>query len=215
MDFKDYFSIWDKLAPDAQQKLTASSVRKTFSKGMILEECSGLYLVRRGRLRAYVISEEGREVTLYRLLKGDVCLFSASCMRNRIDYHITIEPEIETEVWMIPVHIYKELMETSAPIANYTNELMASRFSEVMWLMDQILWKRFDSRLAQFLLEEAKLEQTENLKLTHETIGNHMGNAREVVTRMLRYFQDEGMVTLSRGTVTLTDIPRLEALIQE
>ena len=100
-------------------------------------------------------------------------------------------------------------------MANYTNDLMASRFSEVMWLMEQIMWKSFDKRLAAFLLEEAVLEESHQLKMTHETIGNHLGNPREVVTRMLRYFQSEGMVNLSRGTVEITDEKKLRALAGE
>jgi CRP/FNR family transcriptional regulator len=103
-------------------------------------------------------------------------------------------------------------MDESTIVSNFTNELMGSRFSEVMWLMEQILWKSFDKRLASFLLEEATLEGTDALKITHETIANHMGTAREVVTRMLRYFQSEGMVQLTRGTVELTDIKGLRAL---
>ena len=103
-------------------------------------------------------------------------------------------------------------MEGSAPVSNYTNELMASRFSDVMWLMEQIMWRSFDKRLAAFLLDEAALDETTRLKTTHEAIGNHLGTAREVVTRMLRYFQDEGMVKLSRGVVELTDPARLRML---
>ena len=103
-------------------------------------------------------------------------------------------------------------MERSAPLANYTNEIMASRFSEVMWLMEQVMWKSFDKRLAAFLVEETALEGSGQLKITHETIANHMGSAREVVTRMLRYFQSEGMVKLSRGTVEVTDLHKLETL---
>ena len=80
------------------------------------------------------------------------------------------------------------------------------------WLMEQIMWKSFDKRLAEFLLEECSLEETNILKITHETIARHMGTAREVVTRMLRYFQSEGMVRLTRGTVEITDKIRLEQL---
>ena len=89
---------------------------------------------------------------------------------------------------------------------------MATRFSEVMWLIEQIMWKRFDKRLAAFLLEESTLEGDSVLKLTHETIANHLGTAREVVTRMLRYFQTEGMVKLARGTVEIADEAALEEL---
>jgi CRP/FNR family transcriptional regulator len=81
-----------------------------------------------------------------------------------------------------------------------------------MWLMEQIMWKSFDKRLAKFLLEESELEGSLCLKITHEKIANHLGTAREVVTRMLRYFQSEGMVTLTRGAVELIDLAALEQL---
>ena len=114
--------------------------------------------------------------------------------------------------WLIPADVYKSLMAESAPVANYTNELMASRFSDVMWLIEQVLWKSLDKRVAAFLLEEIAIEGTDILKITHETIANHLGTHREVITRMLRYFQNESMVRLSRGTVTVLDQEKLSAL---
>ena len=113
---------------------------------------------------------------------------------------------------MIPPMVFKKLMDESAPMANYVNSIMGSRLSEVMWLMEQIMWKSLDKRLATFLLEESAIEETNALKITHETIANHLGTHREVVTRMLRYFQSEGMVQLSRGTVTIADAKKLEDL---
>ena len=133
-------------------------------------------------------------------------------MINSIQFAISIEAEKDTELWVIPPEIYQRLMEESVPVANYTNELMAGRFSEVMWLIEQIIWKSLDKRLAAFLLEEAVLDKTDSLKITHERIANHLGTAREVVTRMLRYFQSEGMVKLARGTITITDEKKLKAL---
>lgn len=118
-----------------------------------------------------------------------------------IQFEITIEAEKDTELWVIPAEIYKSIMEESAPVANYTNELMATRFSDVMWLIEQILWKSLDKRVAAFLLEESAIEDSNELKITHEIIANHLGSHREVITRMLRYFQSEGMVRLSRGTI--------------
>ena len=103
-------------------------------------------------------------------------------------------------------------MEQSAPLSNYTNEVMAARFSEVMWLVEQVMWKSMDKRVAAFLLEEAAIEKTDRLSITHETIANHLGTHREVVTRMLRYLQDEGMVRLSRGSVELLNEKNLTAL---
>ena len=81
-----------------------------------------------------------------------------------------------------------------------------------MWLMEQIMWKSFDKRLALFLVEESRIEETDSLKITHEKIAAHLGTAREVVTRMLRYFQSDGMVKLTRGTVELTNKKALEQL---
>lgn len=208
MELKDFFPIWNKLTPGQQEILTKNAIRRTVPKGTPLHtgmDCTGLLLVQRGQLRTYILSEEGREITLYRLLDGDICLFSASCMLKSIQFDVMIKSEKDTQLVVIPADLYKEMMEQSAALANFTNEVMAARFSEVMWLLEQILWKRFDQRLAGFLLEESALEGTDVLKITHETIGSHLGNPREVVTRMLRYFQNEGLVKLARGTVEITN----------
>ena len=133
---------------------------------------------------------------------------------NSIQFDMTVEAEKDTEVVVIPSESYKSVMDVSAPLANYTNEVMASRFSDVMWLIDQIMWQSFDKRLADFLLNEANIEGASTLHITHEVIGNHLGNPREVVTRMLKYFSAEGMVKLSRGIVELTDMKKLQDLLK-
>ena len=216
MELQDYCPIWDKLTPAQRETLTDSAVSRAVKKGAVLHsgsmDCTGLLLVKSGQLRAYILSEEGREITLYRLFDRDICLFSASCMMRSIQFEVTIEAEKDTALWLIPAEVYQGVMQESAPAANFTNEIMATRFSEVMWLMEQTTWKSFDKRLAAFLLEESTLEETQVLKITHETIANHLGTAREVVTRMLRYFQNEGMVKLARGTVEICEERRLQEL---
>lgn len=217
MEFPAYFPIWNKLTHAQQETITGSLTSRTVKKGIVLHngsaDCTGLLLVGSGQLRAFILSEEGREMTIYRLFDRDMCLFSASCMLHSIQFDVVIEAEKDTELWVIPSEVYQQLMEESALVANYTNELMATRFSEVMWLMEQVMWKSFDKRLAAFLLEEASIEGSTLLKTTHEIIGNHLGNPREVVTRMLRYFQSEGLVKLSRGVVEITDEKQLRALL--
>ena len=218
MGIQTLLPIWNKLTDLQKEKLEQSAVRRTVKKGTLLHngdtDCQGLLLVEEGQLRAYILSEEGREVTIYRLFAMDLCLFSASCLMNSIQFDITIETEKGTSLWMIPPDVYKEVMEESAAAANFTNEVMASRFSEVMWLMEQVLWKSFDKRLAAFLTEESILEGTGELKITHEKIAAHLGTAREVVTRMLKYFQTEGLVRLSRGTVEVLDSEGLRRLAE-
>jgi len=218
MEFADYFPIWDKLTAAQQDQIAGAVIRQTEKKGALIHngslDCTGLLLIKSGQLRAYILSDEGREITVYRLLDRDICLFSASCMFRNVQFDIMIEAEKDTQLWIIPPGVYRQLMEESTAVSNYTNELMVSRFSEIMWLIEQIMWKSFDKRLAAFLLNEAALEKTNRLKITHEIIGNHLGSAREVVTRMLRYFQNEGIVKLTRGTVEVTDPARLQALAE-
>lgn len=219
MDISAFFPVWNNLEESDRDALNAAAIDRNFLKGEILhrssEECTGLILVRSGQLRAYTVSSEGKEITLYRLLDGDICLFSASCIINSISFDITLSAEKDTAVTVVAADVYKRIMKKSAPLSNFTNEIMASRFSDVMWLVEQIMWKSFDKRLAEFLMEESNIEDSLTLKITHETIGNHLGSPREVVTRMLKYFADEGLVSLSRGTVTLSDPARLAALARD
>ncbi|MBQ9167828.1 MAG: Crp/Fnr family transcriptional regulator [Oscillospiraceae bacterium] len=219
MDFAHYFPIWDKLTPQQQERIVTASEFRKVKKGTVLHngslDCLGLLLICSGQLRAYILSSEGREITIHRLFEMDICLFSASCVMPNMQFEIIIEAEKDSDIWIIPACLYKDLMEESLAVSNYSNDLISNHFSELMWLVEQIMWKSFDKRLAKFLLEESALEGTNSLKITHEKIANHMGTAREVVTRMLRYFQSEGMVKLTRGTVDIMDAGRLAKLDDE
>lgn len=215
-DFQDFFPVWNNLTAEQQEQLEHAIHYEHAKKGTIIHngslDCIGVLLVHSGQLRTYMISDEGREISLFRLFDMDLCLFSASCMMPNIQFDTIIEAEKDTDFWLIPPNIYKAVMETSTALANYTNDILSSRFSEVMWLMEQIIWKSFDKRLANFLIQESAIENTSKLKITHEKIANHMGTAREVVTRMLRYFQNEGWIRLSRGTIEIIDSANLSVL---
>ena len=216
MELAKFFPIWDKLTPAQQERIRSTSILHSVKGGTLLHsggpDCLGLLLVKSGQLRAYMLSEEGREVTISRFFEMDMCLFSASCVMSNMLFDVFIEAEKDSEVWVIPACLYQNLMEESLPLSNHSHNLITSHLSDVMWLMEQIMWKSFDKRLAKFLLEESALEGTHSLKITHERIANHLGTAREVVTRMLRYFQSEGMVHLTRGTVDITDEKKLRKL---
>ena len=219
MEFANYFPIWNKLTPEQQGRLRDVTELQKIPKGTVVHdgspECKGMVLVKSGQLRAYLLSDEGREITITRFFEMDICLFSASCVMPNMMFDVFIEAEKDTEMWVIPACLYQNLMEESLPMASYSRDLITNHFSEVMWLMEQIMWKSFDKRLAGFLVEESRIEETDALKITHEKIAAHMGTAREVVTRMLRYFQSDGMVKLTRGTVELTDKKALEALSEQ
>ena len=218
MEFTECFPVWDKLAPAHQQEILRAVATREFNKGNVIYDgttgCTGFIVVESGQLRAFITSEDGREVTVYRLFERDICLMSASCILNSIQFDISIETERDTRVWIIPPELFQRIMKESAPLANYTNEIMQQRLSDVMWLIEQILWKRLDKRIAGFLIEESALEESMKLTTMHEQISRHLGTAREVVTRMLRNFQSEGLVRVSRGSIEITDEKRLAALAE-
>jgi CRP/FNR family transcriptional regulator len=216
MEFAEYLPFWDKLTKQQQERIADLIEFRQIKKGTHIHDssadCLGLVVVRGGQLRAYILSEDGREITISRLMQYDVSLLSASCVMPDMQFNVMIEAEKDSEFWSIPACMFRNLVDESLAVSNYSRSLLSSNFSELMWLMEQIMWKSFDKRLAAFLLEEAALEESDVLRITHEKIANHMGTAREVVTRMLRYFQSEGMVKLTRGTIEIADETKLEKL---
>lgn len=215
--FRETLSFWKELTPGQRDSLQQMVIKKQFvaleSMHSGSENCSGLFLIKSGQVRAYIVSETGKEITLYRLFERDVCIFSASCMMKNISFEIFVEVEKETEAYLIPTALFRKLSQESLPVQVFTNNLMASRFSDVMWIMEQALFTSLDKRLANFLLEQLVIEGEDTLTITHEKIANHLGTAREVVTRMLKYFQNEGIVTLNRGTIDILDEKKLQSLV--
>ena len=217
MEFAQYIPFWQELTPEQQARVAGVIEYRTVARGAHIHdssaECLGLVLVRSGQLRTYILSEDGREITISRLLDYDVTLLSASCVMPDMQFNIMIEAEKDSSFWSIPACLFKELAESSLAVSNYTRNLLSGNISELMWLMEQIMWKSMDKRLAGFLLEEARLENSLELKLTHEKIAAHLGTAREVITRMLRYFQSEDILKLTRGAILLKDPQKLEELV--
>ena len=216
MEYSEYLPFWDKLTAQQQQSISSVIEFRKVAKGTHIHDssaqCLGLVAVKSGQLRAYILSEDGREITISRLFEYDVSLLSASCVMPDMQFNVMIEAEKDTEFWSVPACLFKNLVDDSLAVSGYARSLLSSNFSELMWLMEQIMWRSFDKRLAAFLLEEAAIEGTNSLKITHEKVANHMGTAREVVTRMLRYFQGEGMVKLTRGGIELSDPQRLSQI---
>ena len=216
MEFAEYLPFWDELTAEQQARIAGVIEYRRVKKGVHIHDssadCLGLVAVHTGQLRAYILSEEGREITIGRLFPYDVSLLSASCVMPDMQFNIMIEAEKDSAFWSIPACLFKNLVDESLAVSKYSRNLLSGNFSELMWLMEQIMWKSFDKRLAAFLLEESALEESSALQVTHEKIANHLGTAREVVTRMLRYFQSEGMVKLTRGVIEITDQKKLEEL---
>lgn len=210
------FPFWDKLT-DAQQDFLCRFARPVhYDKGAHVhsptENCVGILLLRSGQLRAYLLGEDGRDVTLYRLFAGDVCILSASCVLDAVTFDVHIDAEEPVEAYCIGAGAFKRVMDENIYVRCYAYQMTAESYSETMWAMQQILFMSADRRLAIFLTDELAKTGGADLRMTHDQIARYMGSAREVVSRMLKYFAQEGLVQLWRGGLTVLDKPRLQKL---
>ena len=210
------FPFWDKLT-EAQQEYLCRFVRPVhYDKGAHVhsptENCVGILLLRSGQLRAYILSEEGRDVTLYRLFKGEVCILSASCVLDAVTFDVHIDAEEPVDALCIGAGAFKRVMDENVYVRCYAYQMTAESYSETMWAMQQVLFMSADRRLAIFLVDELAKTGGPDLHLTHDQMARYMGSAREVVSRMLKYFAQEGLVRLWRGGLTVLDKPRLQRL---
>ncbi len=213
---KSALSFFDNLNEEEKRKVDEQLYKRSFKKGTVIHrgrsDCLGLFIIRSGYARAYLVSDEGKEITLFRVLEGECCMFTATCFMQNIDFDVIVEAGSDMDAFILPSKLYSELSTDHIAVADFTNELIARRFSDVMWVMEQIVFMSFDKRLATFLLEQSEVEGTLKLRITHEEIAQHIGTAREVVSRMLKYFVSEGFVRLSRGGIELSDTDKLKRL---
>lgn len=209
--------FWDKLKEPEKKQILEHTILNFYKDGQNIhgghEDCTGVIAVKKGRLRVYLLSDEGKEVTLFRLLENDVCLLSASCIMHNISFDIHVDAEGPAELFVINSSVYDRISRDNSAVGNFMTEMISMRFSEAMWVMEQILFMKMDRRLAMFLLEEASLEDGDTITLTHEQIAGHMGSAREVISRMLKYFSGEGIVSVSRKGIRILDRKRLAGFI--
>ena len=213
--FKDMFPFWDEISEEDREYICRNSLALTYPKGTNVHDgngCSGIFFVRSGCLRIYMMSEEGKDITLYRLHSGDFCMLSASCVLQAITFDVLIDAEENSECYVIDGEAFSSVADKNPNIKIFSLETAVSRFSDVMWVMQQILFMSMDKRLAIFLLDESARLNSDTITLTHEQIARYMGSAREVVSRMLKYFSNEGIVEASRKGVKILDKNRLRNL---
>ncbi len=219
LDFIDAFSgafpFWDGLTLSDKNYLCENSTKLTYKKGRNVHngnECTGLILVKSGCLRIYMLSEDGKEITLYRLNSGGMCMLSASCVIKSITFDVFVDAEEDSDCIVINGGAFANLSERVAEVKIFALETTVSRFSDVMWVMQQILFMSVDRRLANFLFDEISKTGEDTVRLTHEQIAKYIGSAREVVSRMLKYFSSEGIVESLRGGIKILDKEGLRRL---
>lgn len=212
---KEMFPFWDKISEDEREYLCSNTIAFSYPKGSTIHdgtECTGVFLVRKGCLRVYIMSEEGKDITLYRLHAGDMCMLAASCVLQAVTFDVFVDAEEDTECYVVGGPAFASVSERNDVVKIFSLETAVTRFSDVMWVMQQILFLSADKRLAIFLYDEATRIGSDEIKLTHEQIARYMGTAREVVSRLLKYFANEGIVESSRKGVKIIDKKRLKTL---
>ena len=213
--FKEIFPFWNEISELDRDYICQNTYALTYRKGATVHngnDCSGVFFVRKGSLRVYMLSDEGKEITLYRLHEGNFCMLSASCVLQTITFDVFVDAEEDCECYVVDGGAYAAVAENNPNIKIFTLETAISRFSDVMWVMQQILFMSIDKRLAIFLIDESARIGSDKIELTHEQIAKYIGSAREVVSRMLKYFTNEGIVESSRKGVLILDKKRLRAL---
>lgn len=210
-------SFWDKLTDLQKTLLTCSANIVHYKKGDALHcgesDCIGILIIKTGTIRTYILSDEGREITLFRLDDDNVCILSASCILKTITFDVHVDAETDCDIIQISSSAFSKLSTDNVYVELFSYKLATERFSDVMWAMQQILFTSFDKRLATFLISEITKNNTDTISITHEQIAKYLGSAREVVSRMLKYFAKEGLVSLSRGGIKVLDKDRLHTLI--
>ena len=209
--------FWQLLTEQERDTVQWSAMVRRYEKGALIHgggsECLGLLLVLSGEIRTYLLSDEGREVTLFRLYPGELCVLSASCVISQITFDTQMTAQQETEVLIIPAGLVAALTEQNLSVRCFLYELATQRFSDVMWAIQQILFQGLDRRLAELLLSEAARTGSDTIRMTHEQLAQHISSAREAVARMLKTFSEEGLVELKRGVITLRDKDGLRQMV--
>ena len=210
-------TFYEKLNDSQKRTIADNAILKRLKQGYNVhssaEECTGLIIVRSGELRVYMLSEDGREITLYRLFENDVCVLSASCVIESITFDVFIDAEEDSEIIIVNSGALNEIVSDNIYAECFMLKKATERFSEVMWVMQQILFFKADRRVAIFLIDEMNKTKSAMLNITHDKIARYIGSAREVVSRILKYFEREKIVKIHRGGLEVIDKTALLKLI--
>ncbi len=209
---------WGKLSTQEKELILNHATEMRYPAHQTIhgesDDCLGVFVVTKGKLRVYMLSEEGREITLYYLEENDVCILSASCILSSISFDVFVDSETETTGILIDTEAFSQVIEKNVYLENYVYKLTTERFSDVMWAMQQVLFTSMDKRLAIYLYDEMNQTKTTCIEVTHEALAKYIGSAREVVSRMLKYFEKEGIVELYRGGILIKDKEKLKNLVR-
>ena len=207
-----------EVALPLREKLEAVSEHRRFSKGTVIYEegfpCPLVPLLLSGVVRVFKMGETGREITLYRVEAGQICVLSSTCALAGREAKLPAVAVAETDVELlaVPVHIFRKLMKESPELQGYMNEMLTERLAEMMMVVDEVAFGRVDLRLAEMLVRNAAKDPQGMITTTHAQLAVELGSAREVISRVLKDFERQGLVILGRGKIEVKDTKGLLGL---
>jgi CRP/FNR family transcriptional regulator len=209
--------FWANLSPDEKAIVSQRAITKRFNKDQLVSSnssaCLGIILILSGGIRVSLISDEGREVTLYRAHANEFCVSTAFCVIQQLTFDAIVTAEEDTTVLVIPSSVCASLMDSNIHVRAFIFENSTKRYSQTIWAIQQMLFKRFDQRLASYLISAYEQNRSNEVKKTQEEIARDVNSAREVVARMLKEFATKGLVEIKRGKILLRNIEGLEKLV--
>ena len=212
--YLDRFEFWPHLSENEVTRINQNTIIKKFPAGSLIfdsvSECLGFVYIVKGGLRTYMMSDEGREVTLYRLSTGDCCVLAASCVIKEISFDCFITAETDTELLIINPPTASSIKAQNIYFRSFIYEMAAQRFSAAMKTMDNLLFLKLEGRLASFLVGEYERTGIIEIRMTHEQVAQYINSAREVVARTLKRFSQDGLVEIKRGVIKLLDVDGLK-----
>ena len=172
------------------------------------ERVDGIALLLSGVVRVYKIGETGREITLYRFGLGQSCILSANAILNQITFPAIATVEQEAEAVIIPSDTFRDWVRRYDLWRDFVFDLLSQRLSTLMTIVDEVAFRRMDTRLASFLLTRSRVQNP--IRITHQEIASELGSSREVISRLLEDLSARGLVRSARGEIEVLDADGLE-----
>ena len=206
----------EALSDGERKLLLESAFEARYPAGKFLVEsgslCENVYVVLEGLIRIYKLSEEGREITFYRVGSGETCLFTMGCILEHQPFDAMAEIEKPARLLAIPSYVFERLMNDNPTFRNHIIQRLLATITDLMMLTEEVTFHSMNRRLVAFLLNESSQQASRQLTITHEAISQELGTAREVMSRMLKEFEKKGLLALSRGRILIKDMAALESL---
>jgi len=201
------FPALSAIRDPAWRRAAASAQIMRVTPGYVLfrdgDPCLAWVLVARGSILVRKVDPEGREIVLYRVEDCQSCMLTTTCLLGGLDYPAEGVAETEVELIALPSEIFETTMAESEGFRRFVMRTIGRRIADLMALIEEVAFGRMDTRLARFLL--ARVEEIGCLSMTHQDIAAELGTAREVVSRLLKTFERNGLVRLGRGRIEILD----------